>query len=109
LSWFILAMILYPDVQRKAQHELDEVIGADRLPTFEDCNSLPYMNAICKEIQRWHPVVPPGIAHRVTQDDVHNNNFIPEGSVVIGNAWEMLHDKNMYGSNTEHFEPECFL
>ncbi|KAF8513892.1 cytochrome P450 [Gautieria morchelliformis] len=109
LSWFILAMILYPDVQRKAQRELDEFIGADRLPTFEDRDSLPYMNAICKEIQRWHPVAPLAIAHGVMQDDVYNNNFIPEGSVVIGNAWAMLHDKNMYGPNTEHFEPERFL
>ncbi|KAF8511427.1 hypothetical protein JB92DRAFT_2561270, partial [Gautieria morchelliformis] len=52
LSWFILTMILYPDVQRKAQRELDEVIGADQLPTFEGRDSLLHMNAICKEIQR---------------------------------------------------------
>jgi Cytochrome P450 len=45
-------MVLYPDVQRKAQRELDEVIGADELPTFEDRERLPYLNALCKEIQR---------------------------------------------------------
>ncbi|KAF8495590.1 cytochrome P450 [Gautieria morchelliformis] len=75
-------MILYPNVQCKAQCELDEVIGADRLPTFEDHDSLPYMNSICKEIQRWRPVVPLGVAHRLMEDDVYNNNFIPRGSVV---------------------------
>ena len=48
----MLAMVLYPDVQRKAQDELDEVIGADRLPDFEDRKNLPYVNALCKEIQR---------------------------------------------------------
>ncbi|KAF8513886.1 cytochrome P450 [Gautieria morchelliformis] len=95
LSWFILAMILYPDVQRKAQRELDEVVGADRLPTFEDRDSLLYMNAICKEIQRWRPVAPLAIAHGVTQDDVYNNNFIPEGSVVIGNAWPGVRDPSV--------------
>ncbi|KAF8513884.1 cytochrome P450 [Gautieria morchelliformis] len=109
LSWFILAMILYPDVQRKAQRELDEVIGADRLPTFEDRDSLPYMNAVCKEIQRWRPVVPLGVAHRLMEDDVYNNNFIPRGSVIIGNAWAMLQDETVYGPDTEHFEPERFL
>ena len=46
-------MILYPDVQRKAQEELDKVIGADRLPDFEDRNNLPYMSALCKEIHRY--------------------------------------------------------
>ena len=44
-------MVLYPHVQAKAQAELDRVLG-DRLPTFQDRNDLPYINAICKEIQR---------------------------------------------------------
>ncbi|KAF8506214.1 cytochrome P450 [Gautieria morchelliformis] len=109
LSWFILAMILYPDVQRKAQRELDEVMGADRLPTFDDRDSLPYMNAVCKEIQRWRPAAPLGIPHRLMEDDVYNNNFIPRGSVIMGNTWAMLHDETVYGPDTEHFEPERFL
>ncbi|KAF8500025.1 cytochrome P450 [Gautieria morchelliformis] len=88
---------------------LDEVIGADRLPTFNDRESLPYMNAVCKELQRWRPVVPMGVPHRLMEDDVYNNNFIPRGSVVIGNAWAILHDETVYGPDTEHFEPERFL
>ncbi|KAF8531385.1 cytochrome P450, partial [Gautieria morchelliformis] len=109
---------------RKAQRELDEVIGADRLPTFEDRDSLPYMNAICKEIQRWHPVVPLGIAHGVTQDNVYNKRKCGHRKCMVESPFlcvqiadthkslferEMLHDKNMYGPNTEHFEPERFL
>ncbi|KAF8506218.1 cytochrome P450 [Gautieria morchelliformis] len=112
LSWFILAMILYPDVQRKAQRELDEVIGADRRPTFEDRDSLPYMNAEFTDkcfCTRWRPVAPLGVPHRLMEDDVYNKKFIPRGSVVIGNAWAMLHDETVYGPDTEHFEPERFL
>ncbi|KAF8515735.1 cytochrome P450 [Gautieria morchelliformis] len=109
LSWFVLAMILYPDVQRKAQAELDDVIGADRLPGFEDRQNLPYINALCKEIQRWHPVFPLAIAHGVMEDDIYNNYFIPKGSVIIGNSWAMLHDETMYGPRPEHFEPERFF
>lgn len=45
-------MVLYPDVQRKAQDELDKIIGADRLPVFEDRKNLPYVDALCKEIHR---------------------------------------------------------
>jgi cytochrome P450 len=53
-------MLLSPDIQKKAQDELDSVIGRDRLPTFEDRPRLPYVDAVCKEVLRWHPVVPAG-------------------------------------------------
>ena len=53
-------MLLSPDVQKKAQGELDSVIGRDRLPTFEDRPGLPYVDAVCKEVLRWHPVLPAG-------------------------------------------------
>lgn len=61
-------MLLNQDVQKKAQAELDSIMG-DRLPDFADCESLPYVNAICKEVHRWHPVAPLGFAHALTQDD----------------------------------------
>jgi len=58
---FVLAMVLYPDVQKHAQAEIDSVIGMDRLfPTFEDRASLPYVEAILREVLRWHPIVPLG-------------------------------------------------
>ena len=83
----MLAMVLYPDVQRQAQAELDDVIGSHRLPEFGDRESLPYVNLVCKETLRWQPVVPLGLAHRLTQDDVYGDYFIPSGTVIIGNAW----------------------
>lgn len=54
-------MVLYPDVQRKAQAEIDAVIGNDRLPNFEDMDSLPYVTAIAKESLRWHTISPQGL------------------------------------------------
>ena len=57
---FVLAMVLYPDVQKRAQAEIDSVIGKDRLPTFQDRASLPYIDAIKREVLRWEPVVPLG-------------------------------------------------
>ena len=53
-------MALYPDVQRRAQEELDRVVGKGRLPEFSDQGSLPYVNAVVKELFRWHPVLPTG-------------------------------------------------
>ena len=49
-----LAMALYPEVQKKAQAEIDSVVGPNRLPNFEDRPSLPYINALVKESMRWH-------------------------------------------------------
>ena len=53
-------MVLHPDVQRKAQKQLDDVVGTDRLPEFKDIAFLPYVEAIVKELFRWHPVTPLG-------------------------------------------------
>ena len=58
LTYFILAMVLYPEVQAKAQAEIDKVIGRDRLPQVSDRASLPYVEAVMMETLRWHPVVP---------------------------------------------------
>jgi len=55
---FFLAMTIYPDIQARAQAELDSVVGNDRLPTFDDRDSLPYVNAICKEVLRWNVIAP---------------------------------------------------
>ena len=53
-------MVMYPDIQRKAQAEVDRVVGRDRLPDFSDQPSLPYIEAIVRETLRWNPVVPLG-------------------------------------------------
>ena len=53
-------MTLYPDVQRKAQAEIDQIIGNSRLPIFSDEEALPYVQAVLKEALRWHPVTPLG-------------------------------------------------
>jgi hypothetical protein len=60
LEAFFLAMSLYPDVQMKAQEELDKVVGRDRLPELSDRAELPYLNALCKEVFRWHVASPVG-------------------------------------------------
>ena len=53
-------MAMFPEAQKKAQAEIDAVIGHERLPDFSDYDSLPYINAVVKETLRWQPVVPVG-------------------------------------------------
>ncbi|KAH9899373.1 O-methylsterigmatocystin oxidoreductase [Cubamyces lactineus] len=105
---FFLAMAMHPDKQRKAQAELDAVVGSQRLPTFDDRAELPYVNALNKEVFRWHNVVPLGIPHETTADEEFNGWFIPKGTVLIPNQWAMARDQKAY-PNPEEFQPERFL
>jgi cytochrome P450 len=57
---FFLAAVVYPDVQRQAQAELDRVIGRNHLPEFKDKDELPYLDAVMRECLRWFPVLPLG-------------------------------------------------
>lgn len=57
---FFVAMLLHPDVKTKAQNEIDEVVGFDRLPNLEDRPQLPYVGRIVQETLRWFPVAPLG-------------------------------------------------
>lgn len=61
METFILAMTQYPEVQRKAQAEIDRVVGNSRLPDYSDQDELPYVDAVLKEVLRWHPVTPLGM------------------------------------------------
>jgi cytochrome P450 len=54
-------MVLNPDVQKKAQEEIDRVVGNDRLPNFDDRDSLIYVEAVIREVMRWHPPLPLGV------------------------------------------------
>ncbi|KAG6872744.1 hypothetical protein C0993_001947, partial [Termitomyces sp. T159_Od127] len=56
----VLGLIKNPDALRKAQEEIDRVVGSSRLPDFDDEPSLPYISALVKEALRWNPVAPIG-------------------------------------------------
>ena len=60
LQTFFLAISTFPEVQRKAQAEIDRVVGGSRLPQFDDLEKLPYVQAVYKELLCWQPVLPLG-------------------------------------------------
>ncbi|KAL4077431.1 cytochrome P450 [Scleroderma citrinum] len=107
---FYLAMTLYPRVMKKAQAELDAVIGTKKLPTFADRPSLPYLEALLTELLRWHTPGPVTIRCTPT-DDTYGGYFIPAGSYVFVNIWYargILHDERTYTDPFE-FIPERFV
>ena len=76
-------MAMYPDVQKKAQAELDIHVGPNRLPSIEDYSSLIYIRAIVSESMRWQPTVPLGLPHMVIADDEYSGYRIPKGTIVL--------------------------
>jgi len=108
LASFFLAMAVHPDIQKKAQNEIDTVIGTHRLPDFEDRPSLPFIEALYREVMRWKPVAPLGVAHATTADDVYNGYFIPKGAMVLSNIWAMTRDESIY-PEPERFNPDRFF
>ena len=86
MLYFILAMRLHPEIQAKAQAQVDAVVGRDRLPVFADRPNLPYVEAVLMEVLRWNPIVPV-VPHCLTEDDEYRGYFMPKGTMVIGNSW----------------------
>ncbi|KAJ3563538.1 hypothetical protein NP233_g8881 [Leucocoprinus birnbaumii] len=105
---FVLLMTLHPEIQEKARREVDTVVGHDRFPQFSDKASMPYLAAVLKEVIRWAPIVPAGMPHCTTADDIYRGYFIPKGSIIINNTWAMLHDENIF-PNPSLFDPDRFL
>lgn len=80
LAFFYLAMSLFPDVQRKAQAEIDSVVGQHRLPSFADYDKLPYVGAVVKEAMRWHSITPLALPHMAEVEDEVRGYRIPQGA-----------------------------
>ncbi|KAI0945930.1 hypothetical protein AcV7_010042 [Taiwanofungus camphoratus] len=108
LATFILAMVLHPEVYKRAQEEIDRVIGSERLPDFDDREALPYLECVIKEVLRWNCPVPLGLPHRVISNDEYRGYDIPSGSMIIANLWAMTQNEQFY-SEPETFCPERFL
>ncbi|KAJ7113372.1 cytochrome P450 [Mycena epipterygia] len=107
LAVFLLAMVLNPECQIRAQKEIDSVVGTSRFPTFEDRAELPFVECILQETLRqvFHYA---GVPHRSTQDDVYRGMYIPKGSLILANIRGMSLDESTYKNPTK-FIPERFL
>ncbi|XP_072406295.1 cytochrome P450 2K1-like [Chiloscyllium punctatum] len=108
VCWGLLLMMKYPDIQRKVQEEIDQVIGAGRAPVTEDRKRMPYTDAVIHEIQRFANIVPINLPHSTTEDTHVKGHFIPKGTYVITVLTSVLHDKTQWKTPKE-FNPAHFL
>ena len=109
IMWWALAMIANQDIQKRAQDQLDAVVGRSRPPTFADAPNLPYIQAMVKEALRWRPALPLGLPHSTTEDDWYEGMFIPKGTLCLANLWQCNLDPTFYGDDAMNFNPERFL
>ena len=101
-------MVINPEAMKKAQEELDRVVGKGELPDFSHKDSLPYIDALVKEVFRWAPPAPFSTPTRAMQDDIYRGYFIPKGATVIQNVWAIFRDPDVY-PDPETFNPDRFL
>ncbi|OCL13593.1 cytochrome P450 [Glonium stellatum] len=103
LLGFIKAMILYPEAQAEAQREIDRIVGFDRLPAWEDRESLPYIRGVVEESLRWMPTtLSAAVPHSLLKDDYYNSYLIPKGSSMFINVWTL---NNNVKDNPRVFDP----
>lgn len=109
LEWILARMVLHPEIQAKAQSEIDSVVGSGRSVNDVDLPNLPYLRAIVKETLRMHPPGPLLSWARLAIHDTHvGNHFIPAGTTAMVNMWAITHDQEVW-SDPQVFKPERFL
>ncbi|XP_042660042.1 cytochrome P450 1A5 isoform X2 [Tyto alba] len=108
LSWSLMYLVTYPNIQKKIQEELDQTIGRERRPRLSDRGTLPYTEAFILEMFRHSSFMPFTIPHSTTRDTVLNGYYIPKDRCVFVNQWEVNHDEKLW-KDPLTFNPERFL
>lgn len=109
LEWIMARIVLHQDIQTKVQNEIDTWVGRDRHVEDSDISSLPYLQAIVKEVLRMHPPGPLLSWARLAVHDVHVDKvFVPAGTTAMVNMWAITHDPTIW-KNPWTFKPERFI
>ncbi|KAJ2928434.1 hypothetical protein H1R20_g8643, partial [Candolleomyces eurysporus] len=104
----ILGLLEHPEVLKKAQAQVDSVVGPGNMPELEHESALPYITAIAHETMRWRVVTPIAIPHLLAAEDEYKGYRLPAGAVIVPNAWAMLHDETEY-PDPFTFNPDRFI
>lgn len=107
MEWVMALLINHPQVLKKAQNEIDKVIGNDRLVDESDIPNLPYLRCIINETLRLYPAGPLLVPHEASEDCVVGGYNIPKGTMLIVNQWAIHHDPKVW-TDPEKFNPERF-
>ncbi|PKK33110.1 cytochrome P450 2K6 [Columba livia] len=107
LRWGLLLMMKYPEIQKKVQEEIEQVIGSNP-PRIEHRSQMPYTDAVVHEVQRFANILPLNLPHETTEDVTLKGYFIPKGTYIIPLLASVLRDKSQW-EKPDIFYPEHFL
>ncbi|KAL9997314.1 putative cytochrome P450 [Helianthus debilis subsp. tardiflorus] len=107
MEWVMPLLLNHPQVLRKAQNEIDSIIGNNHLVDESDIPKLPYLRCIINETLRLYPVGPLLTPHEASSDCVVGGYNIPSGTMLIVNLWAIHHDPKVW-DDPETFKPERF-
>ncbi|XP_055940829.1 cytochrome P450 2J2-like [Argiope bruennichi] len=108
IHWFVYCMAAFPDVQKKVQQEIMDVLGTEKQPEYMDIKRMPYIHAVILELMRWKSIVPLDVVHYTLADTTVGGYDIPKGTTIIANFWNVHHDPR-YWDEPDKFKPERFL
>jgi cytochrome P450 len=108
LEWALAEVIHHPEIMKRAQEELDRVVGRNRRVHESDLPNLPYLHAIVQETFRLHPPSPVTIAHVNVTDAQILKYKIPANTNVVVNIWAIGRDPKVWDKPLE-FIPDRFL
>ncbi|KAD3641223.1 hypothetical protein E3N88_30447 [Mikania micrantha] len=108
IEFALAEMMNQPEILKRAQHELEMVVGKDNIVEESHINKLPYLHAIMKETLRLHPALPLLVPHCPSYSCVIGGYTVPKGARVFVNAWAIHRDPATW-ENPLEFRPERFL
>ncbi|MCD7457467.1 hypothetical protein HAX54_035153 [Datura stramonium] len=108
VEWILSEVLRHPDVMKKLQNEMEQVVGRNRMVEESDLESLEYLDMVIKEGCRLHPVVSLLIPHESIEDCMVDDFHIRKGSRLLINVWAIGRDSNVW-PEPEKFKPERFL
>ncbi|XP_008275864.1 cytochrome P450 1A1 [Stegastes partitus] len=108
LSWGVMYLVAYPEIQERLFQELKDNVGLDRTPLLSDKAKLPQLEAFILELFRHASFLPFTIPHCTSKDTSLNGYFIPENTCIFINQWQINHDPELW-KDPSSFNPERFL
>jgi cytochrome P450 len=108
ISWGVLYLVTFTEVQKKLQEELDRVVGRNRHPALADRQSLPFVEGTITETLRYSSIVPFNVFHTATQDAKLRGYDVPKGTWIISTN-HRVHFDERYFPNPTKFDPSRFI
>jgi len=106
LTWTLYCVSSHPEVEKRLVDEIDEVLGADKIPDAEDLKNLRYMALVLKEVLRLYPSVPMNVRTAVEDDYFPSGDFVPKGTNIVFSQFVMSRMPDIYGPDAETFDPD---